>query len=410
MLQNNIKYFYLSNLSKKIPIPNRELLKKFSKFSFYKRKEPDLGINFISDTSKLILEDCIKKNTANPFFELIDQYCTQSDPAFCGSSNLMIILNTLKKDPNYKWKGIWRWYDDRNIKCMNVENVLDYGITLSQWALLLKCNGISNFKIYRPLINNESFNLINFLQNKNQNKLYDEIIYDKIIPIKHTNDCKNKSINKIHYNLCNEDFFRVSSLSSCLYNNFFLMCNLGRKALGQTGDGHFTPIGAYHQESDNGLLIESARFKYNSRWFKINNIYKSLLTKDSFTQKNRGFLLINKKDLNIEPSFSKTFKMKRNIKKNEILSILDNISDNDYKNINNDLEYKAKILDCLFSNKKGIQILDNQLENEITNKIIEKYNNSINFKKFVDFLFFFDNNNVIDNLVFTALYHLNIQH
>ena len=391
MLQNNIKYFYLSNLSKKIPIPNRELLKKFSKFSFYKRKEPDLGINFISDTSKLILEDCIKKNTANPFFELIDQYCTQSDPAFCGSANLMIILNTLKKDPNYKWKGIWRWYDDRNIKCMNVENVLDYGITLSQWALLLKCNGISNFKIYRPLINNESFNLINFLQNKNQNKLYDEIIYDKIIPIKHTNDCKNKSINKIHYNLCNEDFFRVSSLSSCLYNNFFLMCNLGRKALGQTGDGHFTPIGAYHQESDNGLLIESARFKYNSRWFKINNIYKSLLTKDSFTQKNRGFLLINKKDLNIEPSFSKTFKMKRNIKKNEILSILDNINDNDYKNINNDLEYKAKILDCLFSNKKGIQILDNQLENEIINKIIEKYNNSINFKKFVDFLFFFDN-------------------
>ena len=406
MLQKRMKCFFLSNITKKVPIPNRQILKKFAKFSFYKRKEPDLGINFIHDTSKLLFQDCLIKNTANPFFELVDQYCTQSDPAFCGSSNLMIVLNALKKDPGYKWKGIWRWYDDRNIKCMDVENVMDYGITLSQWALLLKCNGVSNFKIYRPISNSNSFNLINFLHNKK----YDDIVYDKISPIKHTDDCKNKNIKKMYYNLCNEDFFRVSSLSSCLYNNFYLMCNLGRKALKQTGDGHFTPIAAYHQESDHGLLLESARFKYNSRWFKINDIYNSLLPKDSFTNKSRGFLLINKNNINVEPLLTNKNKNKKIINDHDIISIFDKMNNSDYKNINDNLNYKAKILDWLFSVKKESKIINKELENEIKNKIIEKYNDNINFKKFADFIFFYDNNNVVENLVFSSLYHLNKQH
>ena len=410
MIQNNINKFFLYNLSKKIPIPNRQILKKYARISFYKRKEPNKGINFISDTSKMLLQDCLKKNTANPFFELIDQYCTQSDPAFCGSSNLMIILNTLKKDPNYKWKGIWRWYDDRNIKCMNVENVLDYGITLTQWGLLLKCNGISNFKIYRPMPNSNNFNLINILLNKYNNSLYDKIAYDNISPILHTKDCKNKKINKINYNLCNEDFFKVASLSSCLFNNFYLMCNLGRKALGQTGDGHFTPIGAYHQNSNNGLLLESARFKYNSRWFKIPDIYNSLLTKDSFTDKERGFLLINKNKANLDPLFLDNNKKKKIINSQDILSLLDNINNNDLKYINNNLKYKAKILDWLFSFKKEVNLNNKEFTNELKEKIIDKYKNNIYFKKFADFLFCYDNVNVLDNLVYSSLYYLNTKH
>jgi hypothetical protein len=29
---------------------------------------------------------------------------------------MAMILNALKIDPGYNWKGIWRWYDDYNIK------------------------------------------------------------------------------------------------------------------------------------------------------------------------------------------------------------------------------------------------------------------------------------------------------
>jgi hypothetical protein len=188
------------------------------------------------------------------------------------------------------------------------------------------------------------------------------------------------------------------------------MCNLGRKALKQTGDGHFTPIAAYHQESDHGLLLESARFKYNSRWFKINDIYNSLLPKDSFTNKSRGFLLINKNNINIDPLLNDKNKKKKIINDHDIISIFDKMNDSDYKKINENLNYKAKILDWLFSVKKESKIVNKELESEIKNKIIEKYNDNINFKKFADFIFFYDNNNVVDNLVFSSLYHLNKQH
>ena len=404
MLNSNIINFSFFSQIPKIPIPNRTVLKKFSKVSFYKRKEPLLGINFTSDASKLILQDCINNNTANPFFEFVDNYTTQTDPAFCGSANLSILLNTLKKDPGYKWKGIWRWYDDKNIKCLNVENVIDYGIILTQWALLLKCNNVKNFKIYRPISNLEKKYLNIFTDKKN----YDDIKYDKICPIKHNENCNYKNINKVFYNLCDKDFFKVSALSSCLYNNFYLMCNLGRKALNQTGDGHFTPITAFHLKSNNALLLDSARFKYNSRWYDIYDIYNSLKTKDSVANKYRGFLLINKSEEN-------NFVGKKNkVNVKEILKVVDNFKESDYGNINKDIKYRAKILDWLFSQKGKYNLLENANSDvkEIKMKLIDKYNNIENkeFRKFIDFVYYYDNNNVLDNFIASLLFHNNIRH
>jgi glutathione gamma-glutamylcysteinyltransferase len=35
-----------------------------------------------------------------------------------------------------------------------------------------------------------------------------------------------------------------------------------RTTLQQTGDGHFSPLGAYHAPTDSVLIIVVARFKY----------------------------------------------------------------------------------------------------------------------------------------------------
>ena len=35
-----------------------------------------------------------------------------------------------------------------------------------------------------------------------------------------------------------------------------------RRALGQTGEGHFSPIGGYDPASDLALVLDVARFKY----------------------------------------------------------------------------------------------------------------------------------------------------
>ncbi len=40
-----------------------------------------------------------------------------------------------------------------------------------------------------------------------------------------------------------------------------LLAGYSRRALGQTGDGHFSPIGGYHRGKDLVLLMDVARFK-----------------------------------------------------------------------------------------------------------------------------------------------------
>jgi len=40
-----------------------------------------------------------------------------------------------------------------------------------------------------------------------------------------------------------------------------LIVSYSRKVLGQTGDGHFSPIGGYHKSRDLVLIMDVARFK-----------------------------------------------------------------------------------------------------------------------------------------------------
>ena len=36
--------------------------------------------------------------------------------------------------------------------------------------------------------------------------------------------------------------------------------------MGQTGDGHYSPIAGYNQNNDKVLYLDVARFKYPSYW------------------------------------------------------------------------------------------------------------------------------------------------
>ena len=363
-----------------IPIPNRVTFKKYAHISAYKRKEPTLGINFLSAQSKKMLQDCLKDNTANPFFSLTDQYITQADPAFCGLTNLVVILNTLSVDPKRKWKGIWRWYSEENVKCNNIENVLDYGMTISEFSALLKCNGV-NSKVYRP--ENEEYKVTKDINFSQLNKvLYDDISINKYTCINHEKDCMNKNNTKIDFTVISSEFMKVCSLASSKYENFYLMCNLGRKRLGQTGDGHFTPITAYHQQTDTGLLLDSARFKYNSRWYKIDDIYNSLIKADSFTNKPRGFMLIEK---NKSQEVTK-------IEVNES-SIVNRIKRGVFPT---SLESRAKLINWFMFSKRKIE---NKVNNIWENVIIKKYNEDKKFREYVNFVYMYDHQNLKSNLL-----------
>jgi len=70
--------------------------------------------------------------------------------------------------------------------------------------------------------------------------------------------------------------------------------NFSRKSLSQTGSGHFSPLAAYNLKKDMVLVLDVAKFKYDSYWCSVEEIYESFKDKDLKSNKSRGFS-INKK-------------------------------------------------------------------------------------------------------------------
>ena len=76
-----------------------------TKISVYKRISKNLGIPFQCTKSQNMLKESIEEGNSTAFFDLMDQFQTQSDPTYCGPTTLIVVLNSLGIDPNKKWKG-----------------------------------------------------------------------------------------------------------------------------------------------------------------------------------------------------------------------------------------------------------------------------------------------------------------
>ncbi len=176
-------------------------------------------------------------------------------------------------------------------------------MTIEEYGLIAKCNGVFN-EIYRPdtditRTNNEINDHINLRKNKitmtqSNDISNDQIDLDnsKIIEHKNTQNCKKaKSIvvKKADYSL-----FESSVLASCRRENFYVIINNSRKALKQTGDGHFSPLVAFNNLTKHILLLDVARFKYFSSWVELKYIWESFFPLDSVIKKPRGFLLTSR--------------------------------------------------------------------------------------------------------------------
>jgi hypothetical protein len=206
-----------------------------------------------------------------------------------------------------KFKRIWRWYLEDVIKCLNLGKIKDYGMTLEEYCIISKCNGVFT-EAYRPDIDEERTEkeiIIKIKERKidslgehlNREK-YQQKIYsynrheNKNGIVEHdANNSECKHDTEIIIKNANLDFFRTVIYASTRRENFFVVANTSRKALKQTGDGHFSPVAAYHFQSDNVLLLDAARFKYNSVWLTIPMIFNSFKSLDKETNLFRGFIL-----------------------------------------------------------------------------------------------------------------------
>ena len=140
-----------------------------------------------------------------------------------------MLLNALQVDPGRNWKGIWRWYDDYNIKEMT-EQQLKEGMTLKEFNFLAKRNGARSIA-FSPL---------------DGSKISDS------------------TIKKTTYSL-----FQNCLAASTKSNYLLMTLNFSRKALGQTGSGHFSPIAAYNSTKNLALVLDVAKFKYDSYWCPV---------------------------------------------------------------------------------------------------------------------------------------------
>lgn len=94
--------FHLKSFSESA-LPKKKI--DLSKISVYKRIPHYLGVPFQSQQSQTLLKESMEEGNSMAFFDLIDQFQTQSDPTFCGPTTLVVVLNALGIDPHKKWKG-----------------------------------------------------------------------------------------------------------------------------------------------------------------------------------------------------------------------------------------------------------------------------------------------------------------
>lgn len=214
-----------------------------SKGTLYMRPLPHVLHALDSRTGKRLFAEALLDGTMANYFRLAQQFHTQSDPAYCGLGSLVCVLNALGVDPARAWKGPWRWFSEELLDCCKpLEEIRRLGLTLDEVACLARCSG-TDVALDRP--------------------------------------CVETGVEQ----------FRADVLkSSTQEGSPLLVVNYSRRGLGQTGDGHFSPIGGYHADSDSVLLLDTARFKYPPHWAPLELVFSAMQARDDATGLHRGWL------------------------------------------------------------------------------------------------------------------------
>jgi glutathione gamma-glutamylcysteinyltransferase len=106
--------------------------------------------------------------------------------------------------------------------------------------------------------------------------------------------CHGVQIQPFRLPSVNIDTFRELIIRTCrsAEKQSFVICNFSRKALQQTGDGHFSPIGGYHETTDSVLILDVARFKYPPYWVPVEALWASMQSVDGKTGLPRGYFVV----------------------------------------------------------------------------------------------------------------------
>ncbi|KAI5799955.1 Phytochelatin synthase-domain-containing protein [Geopyxis carbonaria] len=213
--------------------------------TFYMRTLPsELLTAYDSPAGKALFTSALLSGSLESFFPLSQQFLTQSEPAYCGLGTLCMLLNALHIDPAVTWRTPWRWFTEAMLDCCRpLEWVRAKGITLAEFSCLARCNGL---------------------------------------------DAETRFADQ-----STEDEFTAAVKASAEGDGSFVALSYSRAALGQTGQGHFSPVGGYTEEQGGMVLVlDVARFKYPSYWVPVKALFAALRPADPETGQPRGYCIV----------------------------------------------------------------------------------------------------------------------
>ena len=104
-----------------------------------------------------------------------------------------------------------------------------------------------------------------------------------------------------HAGQASADEFRTHLLAATTASDGpVLIVNYSRGAVGQTGSGHFSPIGGFDAATDRALVLDTARFKYPPHWLPVELLFAAMQERDADTGASRGWMLLRKAAVSLE--------------------------------------------------------------------------------------------------------------
>lgn len=222
--------------------------------TLYRRPLPADAIAFSSAEGRQVFAEALAAGGLHGYFPLAEQFHTQSDPSFCGLGSLVVALNALGIDPGRLWKGPWRWFaEDLLDCCVPLAEVRRRGLDIDELSCLARCNG-ADVELERA---------------------------------------DAADLGKWR-----------TALARASRGEAVVIASYDRAQVGQTGSGHFSPVGGYHADRDMALVLDVARFKYPPHWISAERLFLAMHAIDSVTGRPRGWMVLRRRERGIALGFS----------------------------------------------------------------------------------------------------------